>query len=139
MIKFKQFEIYEKTPSVNDFKKLRKEVGWKLLTDKSLKESLDYSPYCVSVYHLNKISGMVRITGDKTMYGYVQDFIVLPKYQKLGIGKKMLEILLKNVKDDAYLVGVCPSECSVDILTHFGFKKRPEEPNGFMYMEIKNV
>lgn len=135
----KDFKIYERKPSVEEFKKLRENVGWRIPSNDDLKESLSCSPYCISAYHLNKIVGMVRITGDKTMYGYIQDFIVLSEYRRQGIGKKMLESLLKNLNKEGYLIGVCPSKEATEIYQFFGFKKRPETPNGFMYMEVKNV
>lgn len=139
MIKYKEFKIYQRKPSVMEFKKLRNSVGWDILNDKKLKESLSCSPYCMCAYNSDDIIGMVRITGDKTMYGYIQDFIVIPEYQQKGIGKKILELLLKNINKKGYLIGVCPSECSTEIYQSFGFKKRPENPNGFMYVEVGDV
>ncbi len=135
----KDFEIYEKKPSVEEFKKLREDAGWSIPSNDDAKESLSYSPYCISVYHLNKIVGMVRITGDKTMYGYIQDLIVLSEYQRQGIGKKMLESLLDNINKEGYLIGVCPSKEATELYQSFGFKKRPATPNGFMSMGVKNV
>ncbi len=139
MIKFNDFEIHERLPSVIEFMKLRAAVSWRIPTNQDVRESLLCSPYCVSAYHLDEIVGMVRITGDKTMYGYVQDFMVIPEYQGRGVGTKMLELLLSKIDKNGYLIGVCPSKGSTKIYQSFGFEKRPESPNGFMSKVVQDV
>lgn len=132
----------EKKPNIEEFKLLRKSVDWDLaelgITDEGANKSLELSPYCVCAYSNKGIVGMVRITGDETMYGYIQDTIVLPEFQGMGVGKTMLELLLENIEGKkGYLLGVCPSKKSVGFYSKYGFRKRPEEPNGFMYKEIR--
>jgi len=134
-------EYKEKTPSLEEFKKLRKEVNWgledKLISDERAEDSLKKSPLCICAYNKDKIVGMIRLAGDLSMYGYIQDFIVLPEYQGRGIGKRLLEELLKKIGNKKnYLLGVCPSKVSVNLYEKFGFKKRPENPNGFMSIEF---
>ena len=129
----------EKKPSLAEFKKLRDSVSWSLerFSDERIRNSLDTSPFCVCAYKENTLVGMVRISGDKGMYGYIQDTIVLPEYQRQGIGKEMMAKLLENIKDKpGYLLGVCPSKTSVEFYERFGFKNRPEKPNGFLFKEI---
>lgn len=132
---------FEKKPTLVEFKQLRDAVDWNLkergISDQMAQESLDASPYCVCAYDKDKIIGMVRLSGDQGMYGYIQDTIVFPGYQGKGVGKKMIQIILKNLQHKkGYLLGTCPSKASVEFYSSFGFKKRPENPNGFMYIEI---
>lgn len=134
-------KIIEKKPTLEEFKKLRDCVEWNLsekgISDNRAQQSLDDSPYCICAYDDDKIVGMVRLTGDKSMYGYVQDTIVMPNYQGQGLGRKMMVALLNKVKNmKGYLIGTCPSKISVEFYKKLGFKKRPEEPNGFMYLEV---
>lgn len=128
-------------PTIEDFIKLRDSVGWDLnklgISLDRARVSLSKSPLCVCAYNNNKIIGMVRLSGDIEMYGYIQDTIVLPKYQGRGIGKTLLQCLIKQLKGKkGYLLGVCPSKVSVAFYEGFGFKRRPENPNGFMSKEI---
>ena len=131
----------EKRPTLEEFKQLRDSVDWNLeercISDDRAQKSLDSSPFCVCAYDGPKIIGMVRISGDSEMYGYIQDTIVAPGYQGRGVGKNMMKLILKNIQHKkGYLLGTCPSKVSVEFYSSFGFKKRPENPNGFMYMEI---
>ena len=132
----------EKKPTIEEFKQLRDSVDWNLaekgISDERALKSLKESPLCICAYDQDEIVGMVRIAGDLEMYGYIQDTIVVPKYQKKGIGSKMMKIIFEKIKDKkGYLLGVCPSKTAVESYKKFGFKKRPENPNGFMYKDIK--
>jgi len=136
-----EIKYVEKKPTLAEYKQMRDCVDWNLaekgISDSMAQESLDASPYCVCAYEGDKIIGMVRMSGDKGMYGYIQDTIVMPGYQGKGVGKKLMQIILKNINDKkGYLLGTCPSKVAVEFYSSFGFKKRPENPNGFMYMEI---
>lgn len=131
-----------KKPSLEEFKKLRNSANWNLsergISDSRAQDSLERCPLCVCAYERDNIIGMVRLAGDLSMYGYIQDTIMLPEFQRRGIGTKMMELLLEHLKDKkGYLLGVCPNKVSVEFYEGFGFKKRPENPNGFMSMEIK--
>jgi len=135
-------EIIDKTPTLQEYKYLRSLVKWDLesarITDERVLDSLDRCPACVTAYEGPRIVGMVRLSGDLGMYGYIQDTIVNPTHQGRGIGTKMMERLLHKVDGlNGYLIGVCPSKVSVDFYKKFGFKKKPEDPNGFMYLETK--
>lgn len=128
-------------PTLEEFKRLRNSADWNLesisISDERAQQSLDASPFCVCAYNENDIVGMIRISGDSGMYGYIQDTIVIPNFQSRGVGRSMMNKILENVEDiPGYLLGVCPSKGSVDFYEKSGFEKRPEEPNGFMYMEI---
>jgi len=130
-----------KKPTLKEFIKLRNAVNWNLeekgISDERALKSLENSPFCVCAYDKNKIIGMVRMSGDKEMYGYIQDTIVLPAYQGKGVGSEMVKKLIEPVKNlEGYLIGLCPSKISVNFYEKLGFKKR-EGQNPFMYKEVK--
>ncbi len=136
-------EIKETKPTLEEFKELRDNADWNIkdkgISDERAEKSLQASPYCVCAYNDNKIIGMVRITGDLEMYGYIQDTIVHSDYRGHGIGTKLMSTLLQKVHYlEGYLLGVCPSKSSVEFYSKFGFIKRPEQPNGFMYLVVKS-
>ncbi len=128
-------------PTIDEYIFLRNSADWNLeekgISDERAIASLDSSPYCVTAWDDSNIIGMIRISGDRSMYGYIQDTIVLPEYQGKGVGNAMMDIILSHVKNKrGYLLGVCPSEASVRFYQRFGFVKRPENPNGFMSIEF---
>ena len=140
------FKYVFKKPTVKEFNFLRLKSGWSLkdknISSKRAKDSLNSSPYCICAYDKKKIIGMIRLSGDKSMYGYIQDTMVLPDYQYKGVGTNLLRLLLsKLINKEGYLIGLCPSKVSFKLYSKFGFKFRgKKEDNGplpFMYLEIK--
>ena len=132
----------EKKPTVEEYKELRNSADWNLvekgISDERAQKSLNNAPLCICAYDNGKLVGMVRLAGDLQMYGYIQDTIVLPDYKGKGVGTEMLKKIIERVSSlEGYLLGVCPSKVAVQFYEKFGFKKRPQEPNGFMSIEVK--
>lgn len=65
--------------------------------EKALRNGL----FHVSAICYGKTVGMGRLVGDGAMYWYLQDIIVLPEYQGKGIGKNIVNRLLKHIKSTA--------------------------------------
>jgi predicted N-acetyltransferase YhbS len=76
---------------------------------------------------------MARVIGDSGLYFYIQDVIVLPKYQKMGIGimlmKKVMNYLETNIIPHT-VVGLMASKGKEPFYEKFGFAKRPSERRG---------
>src|SRR5688572_24244422 len=131
-IESSQILFREELPSVADFKKLRSVIaertgrnGWKVeengINDERVMDSLKKSAYCVCAYDGNNIVGMIRVSGDLSMYGYLQDTIVLPEYQGREIGSKLMKMVLRKLEGlNGYLLGVCPSPEAVNFYSKFG-------------------
>lgn len=47
----------------------------------------------------DQLVGIIRAVGDGQTIVFVQDIIVLPKYQRKGIGTKLLKTLMEKYKD----------------------------------------
>lgn len=52
-----------------------------------------------SAYDDNKLVGMICVMDDGIMNAYIHYLLVNPKYQKLGIGKKLVEMVKEKYKD----------------------------------------
>ena len=81
-----QFNIYREAPTAEEFVELRKNIGWGETDIKLVQNSLNSSLFHVIIRDKNKLIGMGRIVGDGYMYFYVQDVVVAPDYQNLGLG-----------------------------------------------------
>lgn len=68
------------------------ENGWTAYTKnkealfRGIRNSLD----TIGVYDQEQLIGFIRTIGDQETIIYIQDILVLPKYQRQGIGKKLL-------------------------------------------------
>ena len=54
----------------------------------------------VSVFDGNNIVAMARMIGDMGLNYYIKDVVVKPEYQHRGIGKMLINELMKFVKDN---------------------------------------
>ncbi len=112
-------KIVENKISVDDFNYLTDKVGWGTREFKVVEEALNNTLYSVSVYDDNKIIGYGRIIGDKTIFLYIQDIMVVPEYKGQKVGTKIMNELLKKV--DEY------KKVNSNIRTYLGASKGKEK------------
>ena len=101
MIKF----IKESSVSIDDVLHLYQAVGWTNYTNQPqmLAQALSHSLATYLARDGEKIVGLVRLVGDGFSSIFVQDLIVLPSYQRQGIGSDLMKEALGDFKD-AYQV-----------------------------------
>lgn len=87
--------LRKNTLDLETYLMLREAVGWKKLSENQARRALDNSLYNVVAYVDEMPVAMGRVVGDGSVICYVQDLIVLPDYQGMKIGTKLIE----NIKD----------------------------------------
>lgn len=80
---------------------LYRSVGWTsyLRREKLLQEAYAASLLTLAAYDEQRLCGIVRGVGDGVSVLYIQDLLVLPEYQRRGIGSKLLEQMLGAFPD----------------------------------------
>lgn len=75
---------------------LYESVGWTAYTDypEVLCEGFARSLVILGAYEGEKLLGILRAVGDGVTIVFVQDLLVLPEYQRKGIGSALLRTLL---------------------------------------------
>jgi GNAT superfamily N-acetyltransferase len=120
---------------VDTYLDLRASVNWKPLSRTQAQRALDHSLFVVCAYDGKHPAGMGRIVGDGAVICYIQDLLVHPDYQGMGIGKRILEEL-KNYVMSIRLEG---TEMMLDLMcakdremfyTKHGFIARPTDELG---------
>ena len=101
MITIKKQEIVK----LEDVLHLYQAVGWTNYTNQPqmLEQSLAHSLAIYVARDGEEIVGLVRLVGDGFSSVFVQDLIVLPTYQRQGIGSDLMKEALGDYKD-AYQV-----------------------------------
>ena len=91
--------------NINDVLHLYQAVGWTNYTHQPqmLKKALSHSLAIYLALDGDAVVGLVRLVGDGFSSVFVQDLIVLPSYQRQGIGSALMKKALENYKD-AYQV-----------------------------------
>lgn len=108
----------EQTPSAEDFNYLTSSVGWGTRKNSIVEEALKNTLYSLCVYDDNKLIGYGRIIGDKTIFLYIQDVMVIPEYQNKHIGTGIMENLLAQINEY--------KKINLDIRTYLGASKGKE-------------
>ena len=95
----------ESSVSINDVLHLYQAVGWTNYTNQPqmLEQALSHSLATYLARDGEEIVGLVRLVGDGFSSVFVQDLIVLPSYQRQGIGSNLMKEALADYKD-AYQV-----------------------------------
>ena len=79
---------------------LYKKVGWTNYTDNPtmLENAYKNSLKSYGAYKDDKLIGIIRVVGDGYSIVYIQDILILPEYQRQGIGRALLEKVLETYK-----------------------------------------
>jgi GNAT superfamily N-acetyltransferase len=128
-----EWSVVEQLPSPADYNRLRDLVGWGIYEEDVIARSLPQSLYCVCAKVEEQVVGMARVIGDGGMVFYVQDVIVVPGYQRRGIGAQMMDRVMAYIGAHAHLnsiVGLMAAKGKETFYTRYGFVVRPTDTLG---------
>ena len=121
MITIKKQEIVK----LEDVLHLYQAVGWTNYTHQPqmLEQALSHSLAIYVALDGDAVVGLIRLVGDGFLSVFVQDLIVLPSYQRQGIGRSLMKEALEDYKD-AYQVQLVTeqTEKNVGFYRSLGFE-----------------
>lgn len=90
-----------KNSQLNEIVNLYRSVGWTnyLKRVDILQQAYADSLCVLGAYDSDQLVGVIRTVGDGQTIVFVQDIIVLPEYQRKGIGTKLLKAVMDKYKD----------------------------------------
>ena len=110
---------------LEDVLHLYQAVGWTNYTNQPqmLEQALSHSLAIYLAFDGEKIVGLIRLVGDGFSSVLVQDLIVLPIYQRQGIGSALMKEALEDYKD-AYQVQLVTdqTERTLEFYRSMGFE-----------------
>jgi GNAT superfamily N-acetyltransferase len=121
--------LVEMFPSAADYNRLREAVGWGIYREDVIEHSLPLSLYSLCALIDGQVVGMARIIGDDGMVYYIQDVIVLPGYQRRGIGTQMMDRIMEYLRVHAHnntIIGLMASAGKEPFYEKYGFIRRPK-------------
>ena len=126
---------YKHDISVEDYNLLRKSVGWTKVDNTQAQAGINNSLYLVTAVHMNKTIGLSRVVSDGGYIAIIEDVIVLPDYQGIGVGKcllqKVMEFFNGNLKEgEAVFINLMSEKGKESFYKQFGFTQRPNETLG---------
>jgi N-acetylglutamate synthase-like GNAT family acetyltransferase len=110
-------------------------VGWNAIPERQAGIGIRNSSYVVAAHDDNKIVGMARLVTDGGYVAYIADVVVHPEYQKKGIGRTMINMILSHLDEnlnegEAVCVILMAAKDKEEFYKQFGFNERPNENLG---------
>ena len=101
---------------LEDVLHLYQAVGWTNYTNQPqmLEQALPHSLVVYLAFDGEKIVGLIRLVGDGFSSVFVQDLIVLPSYQRQGIGSSLMKQALEDFKE-AYQVQLATEQTEENV------------------------
>lgn len=69
------------------------------MDESSLFQGISNSLYTKAAYDKDLLVALIRVVGDGNTIIYIQDLLVLKNYQRQGIGKKLLSIVINKYEN----------------------------------------
>lgn len=118
-----------------EYLELRKKVGWMQFPLEEAKNCVENAYMVICVRDDEKAIGVVRLLWDGGYVAFLSDVIVSPEYQGRGIGRKLVESVIRRIKDDmkpGYKVklNLNSARGKEPFYEKLGFKRRPNEDAG---------
>ena len=142
--RFAMIKITKETSvSIDDVLHLYQAVGWTNYTNQPqmLAQALSHSLATYLARDGEEVVGLVRLIGDGFSSVFVQDLIVLPTYQRQGIGSTLMKQALSDYKD-AYQVQLATeeSEKTLGFYRSLGFETLSSfQCTGMIWVNRKNL
>ena len=120
--------------TVKDYQDIHLDAGWKMLSDDQVEKALKNSMVVVGAEVDGVVVGMGRLVGDFAIKGLLCDIIVKKEYQQKGIGKMIVNEILRKTKEmingNLFMIEVLPTTINRDFYIKLGFKHKPENMDG---------
>ena len=100
--------------------------------------AMEHTLFRVSIYDGNEIVAMARMIGDMGLDYYIKDVVVKPEYQGKGIGRLLINELLKFIKENGVknteiFVELCAMPDKIPFYKKFGFNANEAQRLKMMY------
>ena len=118
-------EIVHRYPTTEKFAAITRAVGFKPHPPEAIRIGLAHSWSAVCALIDDTVVGVGRIIGDEALHFYITGVMVAPTHQRQGIGSRIVEALLAEVKKVPYsnaLVEALPLPGLERCYGRFGFK-----------------
>lgn len=100
--------------------------------------AMQHTLFRVSIFDGDTIVAMARVIGDMGLDYYIKDVVVRPEYQGKGIGRMVINELLKFINDNGIIgtdifVELCAMPDKIPFYEKFGFTSNEAQRLKMMY------
>lgn len=125
-------EYIDKAPTLEEYKEMRRAVNFMVLSDRIASNALNNAFHITTVRDNGRAIGMIRVLSDGSYANFITDVMVIPEYQRRGIGREMMRRTMEYMRSTLlpgetivlYLMSAAGKE---EFYKQFGFRERPNE------------
>lgn len=126
---------FRDTLTVDSYNRLRKSAGWSEIEPRQAQVGIVNTAFLIAAYDGDQCVGCLRVISDGGYTAIIVDVLVLPEYQRAGIGKEMmaraLDFLGKPLeKGQMVMVNLMAAQGKEPFYDKFGFEVRPNQKDG---------
>ena len=128
-----EYVLMERSPTVEEYRRLRKAVGWGNVDIDATEIGLCNSLFAVCAVRDSQVVGCGRVIGDSGIYFYIQDIIVLPEFQGEGIGRAIMAVVMDYLETNASpnaFIGLMAAKGVSKFYERYGFRERDADSPG---------
>ena len=134
-----ELTIQYNTLSAEEFITLWETVWGQGPTLEQTRLAMEHTLFRVSIFDGDTIVAMARMNGDMGLCYYIKDVVVRPEYQGKGIGRMLINELLKfindhGVKGTEIFVELCAMTDKIPFYQKFGFDSNAAQRLKMMYL-----
>lgn len=136
-----KFVINQRTPTAEEYNAVRLAAGLSVKDPLAAAVGLKNSLYAVCAYSGDKLAGIGRVVGDGGVYFHIVDLAIFPEFQGQGLGKSIMEELMKYIMSHARsgsFISLFSNKGLIPFYQKFGFQAREADAPGMSQM-IKSV
>lgn len=121
--------------SIQEYNNLRNSVNWNSKDEELIQNAINNSAIIKTASIGSNTIGMVRVIGDGIYY-FIVDVVVVPEYQKKGIGKMLINEITKEIeketkKGQTSSINLVSINGIEEFYEKCGFKKVPSDYHGY--------
>lgn len=125
-------EYIDKAPSLEEYFEMRRQVNFINLSERIAKNALNNAFHITTVRDDGRAVGMIRVLSDGSYANFITDVMVIPEYQRRGIGKELMRRTVEYMKStmepgETIILYLMSASGKEEFYKQFGFKARPNE------------
>ena len=125
-------EYIDEAPSLEEYKEMRRAVNFMVLSDRIAGNALNNAFHITTVRDNGRAIGMIRVLSDGSYANFITDVMVIPEYQKRGIGRELMRRTVEFMKstlqpDETIVLYLMSAIGKEEFYKQFGFRERPNE------------
>ena len=129
--------------SVQDYNFLRTTAGWGAIKENRAATGIENSAFVVAARCGESTIGMARVISDGGYVAYIADVVVHPDYQGQGIGRALMEQVMKFIdsliEEDHFMYScLLAAKGKEEFYNKFGFITRPNELSGAGMFQLRH-